>query len=214
MALKVRYNSPVILTFSLICIAVYLIDLVPSMSLPPNSIGPITREFFTLSGIFDWSNPMGYVRMITYTMGHANQAHIMGNMSLFLLIAPMMEEKYGSRKILMMMVVTALVTAVFQILLFNTSLLGASGLVFMFIVLVSFANVQRGSIPLTFILVVLFYLGQEVIHSMQVNNVSEYGHLMGGVMGGIFGATVKRRPIADEPEPIVEAPVAPTDPTV
>ncbi|MGH1338468.1 MAG: rhomboid family intramembrane serine protease [Aureispira sp.] len=197
MALKIRYNSPVILTFSLICIAVYMVDLVANMNGAPNTLGPITRQFFTLAG-FDWYNPLDYVRMVSYTMGHSNQAHIMGNMSIFLLIAPMMEEKYGSSKVLSMMLATALITGVFQILLFDTALLGASGIVFMFIVLVSFANVQKGSIPLTFILVVLFFVGQEVIHSLQANNVSEYAHIMGGIMGGIFGATMKPKRLVEE----------------
>lgn len=199
MALKIRYNSPVVLTFALACIAVYFIDVILSVASAPNDIGPLTREFFMLKGLFNWANPLDYLRTITYTMGHANQAHIMGNMSIFLLIAPIMEEKYGSRQILFMMVVTALVTAFFQILLFSDGLLGASGIVFMFIVLVSFANVQKGSIPLTFILVVLFYLGQEIIHSMQTNNVSEYAHIMGGIMGAVFGAVLK--PL-HQPEPV------------
>ena len=98
-----------------------------------------------------------------------------------------MEEKYGSKKILLMMLLTAIITANLQILLFSSGLLGASGIVFMFIVLVSFADARKGSIPLTFILVVLFFIGQEVLHSMQDNQVSEYAHIMGGIMGGIFG---------------------------
>lgn len=191
MALKIRYNSPVVLTFSLISIAVYFANLILSVGTGPDSIGPLTENFFMLRGHFNWANPLDYLRLFTYTMGHANQAHIVGNMSVFLLIAPIMEEKYGSRNILIMMLITALVTAVFQILLFQSGLLGASGIVFMFIVLVSFADAQKGSIPLTFILVVLFFIGQEVLHSMQDNQVSEYAHIAGGIMGGIFGYTFK-----------------------
>ncbi|BDS14336.1 rhomboid family intramembrane serine protease [Aureispira anguillae] len=191
MALKIRYNSPVVLTFSLVCIAVYFADLVFSVGASPESVGPITSNFFMLPGNFDWANPMNYVRLLSYTMGHANQAHIMGNMSIFLLIAPIMEEKYGSRRILLMMVLTALITGVLQIMLFSSGLLGASGIVFMFIVLVSFADVRKGTIPLTFILVVLFFIGQEVVHSLQDNQVSEYAHIMGGIMGGIFGMFFK-----------------------
>jgi len=187
MALKIRYNSPVVLTFSLICLVVYLIDLIVSVGVGPNELGRITSTFFMLPGNFSWANPMDLLRMLTYTMGHANQAHIIGNMSIFLLIAPIMEEKYGSGKILLMMVLTALVTAFLQIMLFSSGLLGASGIVFMFIVLVSFADARKGSIPLTFILVVLFFIGQEIIHSMQDNQVSEYAHIMGGIMGGFFG---------------------------
>jgi membrane associated rhomboid family serine protease len=191
MALKIRYNSPVVLSFSLICIGVYFADLILSVGSGPDSLGPITENFFMLKGAFNWANPLDYLRMITYTMGHMNQAHIMGNMSIFLLIAPIMEEKYGSRNIFIMMVLTALVTAIFQIMLFGSGLLGASGIVFMFIVLVSFADVRKGTVPLTFILVVLFFIGQEVIHSMQDNQVSEYAHIAGGIMGGIFGMTFK-----------------------
>lgn len=187
MALKIRYNSPVVLTFSLICIGVYFIDLLASVGTGSEEIGRITSAFFMLPGNFSWTNPLDYLRMLTYTMGHANQAHIIGNMSIFLLIAPIMEEKYGSKKILLMMLLTAIVTANLQILLFSSGLLGASGIVFMFIVLVSFADARKGSIPLTFILVVLFFIGQEVLHSMQDNQVSEYAHIMGGIMGGIFG---------------------------
>lgn len=190
MALKIRYNSPVVLTFSLVCIAVFVLDVIFSAGGGPQA-GPVTQKFFMLRGVFDYSNPLDYLRLFTYTMGHANQAHIMGNMSIFLLIAPIMEEKYGSRNVLIMMVLTALVTAFFQILLFNSGLLGASGIVFMFIVLVSFADARKGTIPLTFILVVIFYVGTEILHSMQNNQVSEYAHIAGGIMGALFGMTFK-----------------------
>jgi membrane associated rhomboid family serine protease len=190
MGLKIRYNSPVVLTFSLICIAVFVLDLIFSYG-SSGETGPITQNFFMLTGYFDYTNPLDYLRLITYTMGHSNQAHIMGNMSIFLLIAPIMEEKYGSRNVLIMMFSTALVTAFFQLLLFNTGLLGASGIVFMFIVLVSFADARKGTIPLTFILVVLFYVGTEILHSLQSNQVSEYAHIAGGVMGAVFGMTFK-----------------------
>lgn len=192
MGLKIRYNSPVVLTFSLICIAVFILDLIFSIG-SSGETGPITQKFFMLKGHFDYANPLDYLRLITYTMGHSNQAHIMGNMSIFLLIAPIMEEKYGSRNVLIMMFSTALVTAFFQLLLFNSGLLGASGIVFMFIVLVSFADARKGTIPLTFILVVLFYVGTEILHSLQSNQVSEYAHIAGGVMGAVFGMTFKER---------------------
>jgi len=190
MGLKIRYNSPVVLTFSLICIAVFVLDLIFSIG-SNGEPGPITQKFFMLRGYFDYTNPLDYLRLLSYTMGHSNQAHIMGNMSIFLLIAPIMEEKYGSRNVLIMMFSTALVTAFFQLLLFNSGLLGASGIVFMFIVLVSFADARKGTIPLTFILVVLFYVGTEILHSLQNNQVSEYAHIAGGVMGAIFGMTFK-----------------------
>lgn len=184
MAIKIRYNSPVVLTFSLLSIAIFVIDYFFANT---GEIGPITRKFCVLDAQFNWQDPLSYLKIFTYTIGHVDRAHIMGNMSIFLLIAPIMEEKYGSRAILVMMMVTAFITAVFQIILFNSNLLGASGLVFMFIILVSFADVKKGTIPLTFILVAFFYIGTEIVHSLQANRVSEYAHIAGGLMGGLFG---------------------------
>jgi membrane associated rhomboid family serine protease len=182
---KIDYNAPVVLTFALICTAVYILNYIFGGDVDKNPNGLI-GSFFVLQG-WQWNSWLNYIRMFTYTMGHGSISHLVGNMSIFLLIAPIMEEKYGSRRILMMMLITSLVTAIFQLLLFNSGLLGASGLVFMFIVLVSFADAKDGTIPMTFILVVLFFLGQEIIGSMRQDNISQYAHIAGGILGGVFG---------------------------
>ena len=76
----------------------------------------------------------------------------MGNASYILLLGPMLEEKYGSVKILGIMAVTAFVTSLVNSLLFpNVALTGASGIVFAFILLTSFTGFKEGEIPLTFI---------------------------------------------------------------
>jgi len=150
MKLRIRYNAPVVLTFSLLCLAVYIINYVFWGDVATSSSGRgLINQYFVLYGNWNWGDWRNYIRIFTYTMGHANQAHLVGNMSIFLLIAPIMEEKYGSKNILIMMVIATLVTALFQILLFSQGLLGASGLVFMFIILVSFADAKEGTIPLT-----------------------------------------------------------------
>lgn len=191
--IRISYNAPVVLTFSLICIGVYFLNYMFWGDLENNQ-NSLMGNYFVLQGYWRWDDWRNYVRVFSYTMGHASQAHILGNMSIFLLIAPIMEEKYGSRNILIMMVLAAVVTAFFQILLFDTNLVGASGLVFMFIVLVSFADVRQGQIPLTFVLVVLFFIGKEVLAGMTSNdNISHYAHIAGGILGGIFGFAAERK---------------------
>ncbi len=191
--LRISYNAPVVLTFSLLCLGVYFINYFFWGDVDSNK-NSLIGNYFVLEGYWVWGDWRNYIRVFTYTMGHANQAHIVGNMSIFLLIAPIMEEKYGSKNILGMMVTTALVTAFFQVLLFDTGLLGASGLVFMFIVLVSFADVKQGTIPLTFVLVVLFFIGKEVLAGMTSNdNISHYAHIAGGIMGAVFGFGAERK---------------------
>jgi uncharacterized membrane protein YdcZ (DUF606 family) len=59
----------------------------------------------------------------------------------------------------------------------------------MLILLSSITNFQSGKIPLTFIFVVLIYLGQEVFNIMKLDQVSQFAHIIGGVCGSIFGFT-------------------------
>lgn len=106
----------------------------------------------------------------------------------------MLEEKYGSKKLLLMMAVTALITGLINIIFFRGSvLLGASGIVFMFILLSSFVNMQKGTIPITLILVMIIYMGREFVNGiLQEDNISQTAHLLGGICGCIFGFKLKR----------------------
>ena len=122
---------------------------------------------------------------------------------LLLVIGPPMEEKYGSKPLLCGMVFTALVTGVLQCVLFPRSgLLGASGIVFMLIMLSSLAGFS-GGIPVTMLLVAALYLGQQVYDIIFAHdNVANFMHIVGGVCGTAFGYVYamlprkRRRPAA------------------
>jgi GlpG protein len=116
--------------------------------------------------------------------------HLMGNMAFFLLLGPIVEEKYGSKNLLIMMFTTAIVTGLIHIMFFNVPLLGASGIVFMLILLVSLVNFKNKEIPLTFILIVVIYIGKEFLGTFEEDNISHSTHIIGGVVGAIFGFTL------------------------
>jgi membrane associated rhomboid family serine protease len=100
---------------------------------------------------------------------------------------------YGSRLLLGLSVVTALLTGLIMILFFSGSLLGASGIVFALIILSSFANARSGTIPLTFILICLIFLGGEVIRAVAQDNIAQFAHIAGGILGGIAGFFMAKR---------------------
>ena len=85
-------------------------------------------------------------------------------------------------------VLTALVTGVLQCVLFpRTGLLGASGIVFMLIMLSSLAGFS-GGIPVTMLLVAALYFGQQVYDILLVHdNVANFMHIVGGLCGTAFG---------------------------
>lgn len=178
MKLRFRYNSPVILTFAIVCALVLLIDQLTG--------GAIIQAYFTLpptfpTGLFSW------LKLVSYVIGHVSWAHLIGNFSFILLIGPVLEEKYGSFPLLLMILVTALATAVLNILIVHAGLLGASGIAFMLILLSSFTNIRQHEIPITFILVVALYLVREFVNALTPSNVSELAHIAGGFIGGVFG---------------------------
>lgn len=177
--MRLKFNSPVILGFSLICVAVYVLDKATMGAVMP---------YFTL-GQVSTSHPVSFLTLFTHVIGHASVEHLMGNLTFILLLGPIVEEKYGDARTLLMMVITAFVTGILNILFFHTGLMGASGIVFMLILLVSFTNTKSGEIPVTFILVALLFIGKEILMSLSEDQVSQFAHIIGGVCGSFFGFT-------------------------
>lgn len=182
---KIDYNSPVVLSFVFLSFIVLL-------------LGYITRDFTTRTFFCVYrSSPfdlLTYVRLFGHVLGHANLSHYINNMMMLLLVGPMLEEKYGSKTLLEMMLITAVITGLVNNMLFRSGLLGASGIVFMMIILSSVTSVKEGKIPLTLIVVVILYLGEQVAAGIfSADNISQLTHIVGGVCGGIFGMLMNKK---------------------
>ena len=130
-----------------------------------------------------------YIRFFGHICGHANWEHFIGNMTMLLVIGPLLEEKYGSLNILFVIIATALVTGIVNFIFFpHVQLMGASGVVFAFILLSSFTSIREGTIPVTFILVAVIYIGGQVYDGVFVrDNVSNLTHILGGGVGSALG---------------------------
>ena len=183
---RITINAPVVLGFLLICFLATLLGIV--------SNGKITSLLFvTYRGSL--KHPLTYLRMFTHVFGHANWAHFIGNASYLLLLGPMLEEKYGSKKIAEVIAITAFVTALINFILFpGVGLCGASGVVFAFILLTSFTGFKQNEIPLSFLLVAVVFLGQQIYEGIAVqDNISNMAHIVGGIVGAIVGYRMNRK---------------------
>ena len=178
--LRITLNAPFVLAFVGLCFTVTLLGSVTG--------GKSTQLLF-MTYHSSLLSPLTWLRAFTHVLGHSGWAHLIGNMSYILLLGPMLEEKYGSKTLLTVTVVTALATSIFNYIVFsNIALCGASGVVFAFILMSSFTGFKEGEIPLTFILVAVFYIGQQVFEGLTVNdNISNTSHIIGGIVGGFFG---------------------------
>ena len=174
------YNSKVILTYLFLCIGAWFLN-----KISRGKTNPLLFESYR-SSLF---NPMTYIRMFTHSIGHRDWDHLVGNFLYILLVGPMIEEKYGSVNLIIMFSITSLLIAIFNFIFSNYAILGASGNVYMLIVLSSFVNIQEGKIPLTVILICIFYVIGEVKRSLLDKKTKVYhdGHLIGAFCGILFG---------------------------
>lgn len=184
--LRITFNAPVVLSVAAISFIATLLGYI--------TLG-MTNKLLFMTYHSSLLSPMTYVRFFTHIFGHANWAHLIGNMSYLLLLGPMLEEKYTSGKLITVITITAVTTGLVNYLLFpNVALCGASGVVFAFILLSSFTSFKEGEIPLTFILVAVFYIGQQVFEGVMVeDNISNLSHIIGGVIGGFIGYRLNKK---------------------
>ncbi len=178
--LKITFNAPVILSIVGISFVVTLMNYMT---------GGKSNELFFMTYHSALLSPLTWLRAFTHIFGHADWSHLAGNMSILLLLGPMLEEKYSSRTLAIVVVITAIMTSVINYIFFpEIALCGASGVVFAFILLSSFTSFKKGEIPLTFILVAVFFIGQQIVEGISVNdNISNMAHIIGGIVGGIAG---------------------------
>jgi membrane associated rhomboid family serine protease len=179
--MRIKYNAPTVLTFAFISAAALMLDFVFFRGLIQTWFMVPGRGGFVPSSARTW------ITLFTHVAGHADLGHLLSNFSFILLLGPILEENYGSLALLLMISITALTTGLLNIFFFPSALLGASGVVFMMILLASFTNFNKGEIPLTFILVLILYLGREFFNSFKSDNISEFAHIVGGFCGSLFG---------------------------
>jgi membrane associated rhomboid family serine protease len=181
----IQYNAPTTLNFALVSFLVLILHLATR--------GVSTTKFFCVyrSPLTDL---LTYPRFFTHVLGHSSFAHYSGNITLMLVLGPTLEERYGSRTILLAIVFTAFISGLLQWILFpGAALLGASGIVFMMILMASLGGMRSGGIPLTLILVFAIYVGQEIVTAVTAtDNISHLTHIIGGICGAVIGVGLRK----------------------
>ncbi len=191
MKLRITYNAPVVLTFAILAVGAFVLQ----------SVGPdsVRTWFAAWPQIVDIRS---YVGMFTHILGHESWQHLLSNFMLILLLGPILEERHGSGRLLVMILVTALVTGLATLVFSSHPVMGASGVAFMMILLASMANVRGGEIPLSFILVAVIYMGGEIVASFRNDQISHMAHLVGGTVGAVFGFLAAGKRNVEKKKPV------------
>lgn len=164
-----QYNSVVTLTMFFISLGVLLLDKITK--------GKSTRKIFSTERA-PLLNPLTYIRFFTHILGHTDWSHLSNNYLKILLLGPLIEEKYGSINFLIMILITAFIVAIANFIKGNTRILGASCISFMLIVLSAFVNITGNKIPITLVLIILFYIINEIKDLKKKDNIAHDSHII------------------------------------
>ena len=178
--IRLSFNAPAVLAFTGICLFAQILSVI-TQGASNTAVFSVYRSSLL--------NPLTYLRCVCHVFGHADWNHLLANMMYILILGPMIEEKYGTSNTVFVMVATALVTGIINMVFFpNIRLLGASGIVFAFILIASITTKEDRTIPVTFILVAVLYIGQQIYQGFFVNDgISQMAHIVGGVVGSMCG---------------------------
>ena len=184
--LKLQFNAPLVLIFAIVSLVALIANQMTA--------GAANPRFFSTYG-FEPGNFWWYIRLVGHVLGHRNWSHYISNMMLILVVGPTLEEKYGSWPLFWCILFTAVVSGLIHCFWEpTTALLGASGIVFMMIMLSSLAGMRDGAIPITLILVAIIYLGGELVAAFTGDDsVSRLTHIIGGLCGTFLGFFLARR---------------------
>lgn len=175
-----EYNSVVTLTFFFACFVILIINYLTK--------GKSNNYLFTCRRRSPL-NPRTYICLITHAFGHADWDHFSRCFLMTFLMGPLIEEKYGSTTFLIMILVTALFTGIVNVIFSKRGCIGSSCIVYMLILLSSCVNLSENKIPLTLVMIIIFYVVDEVRKLIFKENdgISHIGHISGAICGIVFG---------------------------
>lgn len=178
--IRITYNAPVTLSFTIIAAIILILDQWIFKNLIISWFAAPSRDLFEISNITN------YFRILFHVLGHSGWEHLLSNMAFVLLLGPVVEERYGSALLVIMMCTTSAVTGVLNACFSASMLVGCSDIAFMLILLTSFTSIKKCEIPLTFILILALYIGREIVNSKDAQNISVLAHIAGGLCGSLF----------------------------
>eukprot|EP00930_Biecheleria_cincta_P077840 TRINITY_DN65160_c0_g1_i1.p1 TRINITY_DN65160_c0_g1~~TRINITY_DN65160_c0_g1_i1.p1 ORF type:complete len:253 (+),score=36.49 TRINITY_DN65160_c0_g1_i1:54-812(+) len=197
----VKMDAPCTLGLCACCLVVHLVTRYVWSTL--------TRDYFQL---WPWAyaspwTPIFYIRMVTQVFGHGGWEHLSGNLSLLILVGPAAEAAYGTRVVLLVMLLTAITTSILHYLFAPAAAvqLGASGIVYMLIMLNSLRDHKEGMIRASFLALLVLWVLKEgtgfissVLPGGQTDGISHHCHLFGAGVGAVSGLLLQDQTAADE----------------
>lgn len=191
-SLKVVFDSPVVLVFSFVSAAIFAADLIFKLN--------ISEKVFECHGAksvpaFDFKSAMDYARLVIYPFCSVNATSFFFNIAFVLLLGPVLEERYGSLMLALMIFITSLVGGVITACVSTFGISGCGGIVFMMIILSVLSVFIKKQLPVSWIFIFILYLAFSLavgkknssFVSFMNENIPVFIQLASGICGSLFG---------------------------
>ena len=158
MAKKIRivYTAPLSACFVLACTAVLILSRFTGDALISAFFSAPARQ--GSPSAFNPVSPLHYLRLFIHIFGHKDALSFGANAALILLLGPRLEERYGDAILSLMMGAAAFVSGICSAAFSPSVLYGSDGIVFLMIILYTFAYAKKEGIFFTNILLFVLYL--------------------------------------------------------
>ncbi len=183
---KIKYDSQVVLTFVLLCFGATFLGLYYGSE--------FMYTYFETYRADLWQ-PVTYLRFITYIFGHDSWDMLFENSLYLLLLGPMLEKRYGSQVMVVMIAVTAISTSLLNFIFFPGAVLyGSNGIVLAFIILTAISGLTEGYFPVSLALIAIVFFRQEILQNViRVENMANVAPIIGCILGvGVAFAMVRK----------------------
>jgi membrane associated rhomboid family serine protease len=174
---RIEFNAPVTVCYALAAVAATILPVQGKLAIH-GPIRPLEADF--LLSLFTW------------TLAHGGMTHLLSNFVVVLLTGPLLEDRFGSLRMLAVLVTASVMGGLAQCILNpGVALIGASGTVFCLIMLTAMLAGRSGTIPLTVLLVAALYLGRELVGLFANDGISQTAHILGAALGMILGLVMR-----------------------
>jgi membrane associated rhomboid family serine protease len=174
---RIEFNAPVTVCYALAALAATILPVQGKLAIH----GPIRL----LDGDF-------LLSLCTWTLAHGGMTHLLSNFVVILLAGPLLEDRFGSLRMLAVLVTASVLVGLAHCILDpGDALIGASGTVFCLIMLTAMLAGRSGTIPLTVLLVAALYLGRELVGLFANDGISQTAHILGAALGMILGLVMR-----------------------
>ncbi len=140
-------------------------------------------------------SPLTWLRFFTHIFGHLNAEHLLNNMGYLLILGPQLEKEYGSKALVMVVMVSAFSQGILQYFFFpSKAALGFSGVDYTLVVLYALLNLRERKISINFPFILIIFFVPEFLKWIKgSDNVGHGYHLVGGVVGGLMWYIITRQ---------------------